>query len=186
MSPRTFQVFGHLRRAERHPWRPLGQQIEETGSGARNDRPGLRRVLELARRHQVEAVITWKVDRFARSVLDLCTNVRELVEVHGCAFYAVSQGLIIKPGGEATSRLLLNILGAVSEFEREIIRERTRLGLGKARRAGKRLGRPPGGLSRAKAEQVRQLRSQGRSWSQVPEQVRCSTWAARQAAEIGG
>jgi DNA invertase Pin-like site-specific DNA recombinase len=161
----------------------LVEEIEETGSGARNDRPGLRRVLELARRHQVEAVLTWKVDRFARSVLDLCTNVRELVEVHGCAFYAVSQGLVIKPGGEATSRLLLNILGAVSEFEREIIRERTRLGLSKARSSGKVLGRPSRKLSPAQAELVRQLRSQGHSWSQVAEEVRCRIWAARQAAE---
>jgi len=157
----------------------LIEEIEETGSGARNDRPGLRRVLELARTGKVDAVITWKVDRFARSVLDLCTNVRELVAVHCCAFYAVSQGLVIKPGGEATSRLLLNILGAVSEFEREIIRERTRLGLSKARSSGKLLGRPARTLSPAKAEQVRQLRSAGRSWSQVAEQVRCSVWAAR-------
>jgi DNA invertase Pin-like site-specific DNA recombinase len=161
----------------------LVEEIEETGSGARNDRPGLQRVLAAARSGKIDAVLTWKVDRFARSVLDLCTNVRELVEVHGCAFYAVSQGLVIKPGGEATSRLLLNILGAVSEFEREIIRERTRLGLGKAKRAGKRLGRPTRKLSPTKAQQVQRLRSKGYSWSQVAEKIRCSVWAARSAAK---
>jgi len=77
------------------------------------------------------------------------------------------------------SHLILGVLASVAEFEREIIRERTRLGLSKARKSGKLLGRPSAKLSPAKAEQVRALRSQGRSWSQVAEQVRCSVWAAR-------
>jgi DNA invertase Pin-like site-specific DNA recombinase len=103
------------------------------------------------------------------------------LESAGVRFVAISQGLDVRPGSDAMSHLILGVLASVAEFEREIIRERTRLGLGKARRAGKRLGRPPRILSPAKAEQVRRLRSQGRSWAQVAEEVRCSVWAARQA-----
>jgi DNA invertase Pin-like site-specific DNA recombinase len=80
------------------------------------------------------------------------------------------------------SHLILGVLAAVAEFERSIIRERTRLGIAKARKAGKLVRRPSRKLSPVKAEQVRQLRSAGKSWSQVAEEVRCTIWAARQAA----
>jgi len=161
----------------------LVEEIEETGSGARNDRPGLRRVLELARTGKVDAVLVWKLDRWGRSSLDVHSNIRAL-ETCGVRFVAVSQGLDVRPGSDAMSHLILGVLASVAEFEREIIRERTRLGLSKAKRSGKLLGRPARTLSPAKAEQVRALRSQGRSWSQVATEVRCSTWAARQAAEV--
>ncbi len=119
-----------------------------------------------------------EVDRWGRSSLDVHSNIRAL-ETCGVRFVAVSQGLDVRPGSDAMSHLILGVLASVAEFEREIIRERTRLGLSKARKSGKLLGRPSAKLSPAKAEQVRALRSQGRSWSQVAEQVRCSVWAAR-------
>jgi len=156
----------------------LTEEIEETGSGACNDRPGLQRVLAAARSGKLDAVLVWKLDRWGRSSLDVLSNIRAL-ESAGVRFIAISQGLDVRPGGDAMSHLILGVLASVAEFEREIIRERTRLGLGKARRAGKRLGRPPRMLSPAKAEQVRQLRSEGRSWSQVAAEVPCSVWAAR-------
>src|SRR5712692_2913228 len=156
----------------------LVEEIEETGSGARNDRPGLRRVLELARKGKVDAVLVWKLDRWGRSSLDVHSNIRAL-ESAGVRFVAVSQGLDVRPDGDAIGRLTLVVLAGVAEFEKEIIRERTRLGLSKARRAGKRLGRPSEGLPPAKAEQVQRLRSRGYSWSEVAEEIRCSVWAAR-------
>jgi len=160
----------------------LVEVIEETGSGARNDRPGLRRVLELARTGKIDAVLVWKLDRWGRSSLDVHSNIRAL-ETCGVRFVAVSQGLDVRPGSDAMSHLILRVLASVAEFERDIIRERTRLGLSKARKSGKVLGRPSRKLSPAKAEQVRALRSEGRSWSEVASEVRCSTWAARQATE---
>ena len=152
--------------------------VEETGGGANNNRPGLLRVMQAARRGRIDAVLVWKLDRFGRSALDLLTNLREL-EGAGVRFIAVTQGIDIRPGGEAMSRLMLTMLGAVAEFERELIAERTRLGLAKARRDGKRLGRPQ--APRPSATKVRALRRRGYSWPDVADELGCSVWAARQA-----
>lgn len=115
--------------------------VEETGSGARNDRPGLRKILEAARRGQVTHVLVHRLDRFGRSVSDLLANISE-IERCGVVFEAVAQGLSLRPGGDAVSRLMLTLLAGVAEFERSLIVERTRLGVAKARANGKRPGRP--------------------------------------------
>ncbi len=73
----------------------LVEEIEETGSGARNDRPGLRRVLELARTGKIDCVLVWKLDRWGRSSLDVRTNIRAL-ESCGVRFIAISQGLDVR------------------------------------------------------------------------------------------
>ncbi|TPV94559.1 MAG: recombinase family protein, partial [Myxococcales bacterium FL481] len=84
----------------------VAKNIEETGSGANNNRPGLLQIMHLARRGMIDAVLVWKLDRFGRSALDLLTNLREL-ESSGVRFIAVTQGIDIRPGGEAMSRLML-------------------------------------------------------------------------------
>jgi len=131
-------------------------------------------------KRQIEAVLVWKLDRFGRSALDVLANIREL-EGAGIRFLATSQGLDVRPGSDAMSRLILGVLASVAEFERDIIRERTRLGLEKARAEGKRLGRPMV-LSEAKAERVKKLRAKGKSWAEVAADVGCKVGAARLAA----
>lgn len=152
--------------------------IEETGSGASNNRPGLLQVLEAARRGKVDVVLVWKLDRFGRSALDLLANLRA-IEAGGVRFIAVTQGLDLKPGGDAISRLLLTLLGAIAEFERDLIRERTRLGLAKAKRDGTRLGRPRVKLPLRGV--VEGLRGEGWSWRRIAKECKCSEYAARQA-----
>jgi DNA invertase Pin-like site-specific DNA recombinase len=154
--------------------------IEEKGSGARNDRPGLQRILDAARRGKVDAVLCWKLDRFGRSVLDVLSNVREL-EAAGVRFIVTTQGLDVRPGGDAMSRLILSVLASVAEFERDLIRERTRLGLRKARADGKRIGRPAV-LAPPAVAQVKRLRASGQSWAQVACAVGCTPSTARRAA----
>ncbi len=153
--------------------------IEETGSGARNDRPGLQRLMDAARRCKLDAVLCWKLDRFGRSALDVLANIRDL-DATGVRFIATTQGIDIRPGGDAMSRLMLTMLAAVAEFERDLIRERTRLGMAKARAAGKAIGRPR--ADRPERAEVMRLRDQGKSWREVSKALRCSTWAARQVA----
>lgn len=153
--------------------------IEETGSGARNDRPGLQRVLRAAQKHEVDVVLCWKLDRFARSALDLLANI-QLLEDAGVRFIAVTQGIDIKPDGDPMSRLILTVLAGVAQFERQLIIERTRLGLEKARRSGKRLGRPRSTAVDPAA--VASLRASGASWSAVAAQLGCTSSAARRAA----
>jgi len=132
-----------LRKAARARGARVVLDIEEKGTGTRNDRPGLQQVLEAAKAHKVDIVIVWKIDRWGRSVIDLLANVRTLVETYGVRFYATSQGLDLKPGGDAVSKLLLTLLGGVAEFESALISERTVLGLARARKRGAQIGRVP-------------------------------------------
>jgi putative DNA-invertase from lambdoid prophage Rac len=155
--------------------------IEEAASGAWNARPGLQRLLDHARRGLIDVVVVWALDRFGRSALDVLGNIQHLADA-GVRFVCTSQGIDIKPGGDAMSRLMLTVLAAVAEFERSLIRERTRLGLAKARARGQRLGRPK--LAHPSAEKVRELRKRGRSWNQIAAALSCSVGVARlRAAE---
>lgn len=153
--------------------------VRETGRGTNNDRPGLVRVLQAAQAGDIDQVLVWKLDRFGRSAFDLLGNIRQL-EASGVRFVAVTQGIDIRPGGDPMSRLVLTLLSAIAEFERDLIVERTRLGLANARRSGRRLGRPP--VATPPPEEVRKLKARGLGWEAVAEQLGCSVWAARVAA----
>jgi DNA invertase Pin-like site-specific DNA recombinase len=162
----------------------LVMEVEEVGSGARNDRPGWQGILDAARRGQLDTVVVWKLDRAGRSTVDLLTNIEELQGL-GVRFLAVTQGLDIKPGGDAMSKMLLTMLSAVSTFERDLIRERTRLGLAEARRRGVRLGGRPV-LTKGQVTKVRALRAQGLSWAQVAKGAGCKPTTARRAVAAAG
>ena len=169
-----------LRRAARQRGMTVVLDVEETGSGARNDRPGLRRVLDAAQRAQIDVLIVWKLDRFGRSALDLLSNLRSLDD-SGVRFIASTQGIDIKPGSDPMSRLLVTMLAAIAEFERDLIKERTEAGLAKARRQGKQLGRRRNRNAPDPARVV-VLRAAGASWTAVAAQLGCSVGAARRAA----
>lgn len=132
-----------LRRAARARGLRLVAEIEETGSGARNDRPGLQRVMQLVRSHEVHQVLVWKLDRFGRSAIDVVTNVKA-IKAAGATFVATSQGLQVGPDSGAIGDLVVSVMSAMAEFERAVISERTLLGLEKLRRRGRKLGRPSG------------------------------------------
>jgi putative DNA-invertase from lambdoid prophage Rac len=169
-----------LRRAAEARGYEIVEVIEEHGSGARNDRPGLLHVLDLARRGAIDVVVCWKLDRFGRSALDLLANIRALGDA-GVRFIAITQGLDIKPVGDPMSRLLVTMLAAVAEFERDLIIERTKLGVSKARSRGVRLGRPPA-LGPMEARLVALRREQGASWRSIAREIGCTPSAARRAA----
>jgi DNA invertase Pin-like site-specific DNA recombinase len=137
-------------------------------------------VIEAAKRGKVSAVLVWKIDRFARSALDLLVNIKTLQDA-GCRFVAVSQGIDLSPKGDPISQLLVTVLAGVAEFERSIIRERTRMGVEKARRAGKHLGRPRSADAPEPAKVI-ELREKGLSWSRISEELECTPSAARRAA----
>ena len=105
-------------------------------SGAKAERPGLRALLEHARTGDVIVVV--KLDRLGRSLKDLIETVTEL-ERRGIGLKALSQGIdTTTPGG----RLVFHIFGAIAEFERTLIVERTHAGLAAARARGRKGGRP--------------------------------------------
>lgn len=171
-----------LRQAARQRGYEVTLDVEETGSGARNDRPGLLQVMDAARRGQLDAVLVWKLDRFGRSAIDLLSNVKEL-QASGVSFAAITQGIEVRPAADAMTGLMLTMLSAFAEFEKALISERTRLGLDKARKKGKTLGRPRKVLPH-KAARLRM--EEKLSWSELGQRLGCNWQAARRAALAGG
>jgi site-specific DNA recombinase len=111
--------------------------IQEGGESAKTlDRPGMQRVLAMVERRQVQAVIVAKLDRLTRSVRDLC-ELLELLERRGVALISVAESL---DTSSAAGRLVINIMAAVSQWEREAIGERTRDALRHKRSQGERVG----------------------------------------------
>ena len=110
--------------------------FEETASGAQKDRPQLIKVIEFLRKGDV--LVVWKLDRLARSLKQLIETVEEL-ESRGIGFVSLTESIdTTTPGG----RLIFHVFGALAEFERELIRERTNAGLKSAKARGVKLGRP--------------------------------------------
>lgn len=110
--------------------------FEETASGAQRDRPQLQAALDYMRAG--DTLVVWKLDRLARSMKQLIETVERLDEA-GIGFRSVTEAIDTTTAG---GKLVFHIFGALAEFERSIIRERTRAGLEAAKARGRVGGRP--------------------------------------------
>lgn len=109
----------------------------EKASGAQRERPELKAALDYMR--DGDTLVVWKLDRLARSVKQLIETV-EALEAKGIGFRSLTEAIdTTTPGG----KLVFHVFGALAEFERSIIQERTRAGLDAARARGRTGGRPP-------------------------------------------
>jgi putative DNA-invertase from lambdoid prophage Rac len=144
--------------AARRGWTITGQYVDTGWSGAKASRPELDRLMRDGALHRFDAILVWKLDRFGRSVRNCLVGIESLRSL-GVRFVAVSQS-IDTDESNPTSRLMLHVLAAVAEFEREMIRERVCAGVRNAKVKGKRLGRPTAVFDRQKAIQ---LQAQGMS-----------------------
>lgn len=99
----------------------------DTATGKNMRRPGMESVMALVRQRHIDAVAVVKIDRWARSVKDLSNTVNEIHD-RKAEFHAIDQGLAVKPN-DPTAKLILNVLGAVADWEGSIISERTKDGL---------------------------------------------------------
>ena len=109
----------------------------EQMSGAVADRPALHDAVEFAR--SGDTLIVWKLDRLARSTKQLVETI-ETLRAKGIGFRSLTEALDTTT---AQGRLVFHMFGALAEFERSLIRERTQAGLAAARRLGRKGGRPP-------------------------------------------
>ena len=122
----------------------------EKRSGAAQDRPELAAALAYIR--EGDTLVVWKLDRLARSMKQLIETVEQL-DGRGIGFRSLTEAIDTTTAG---GRLVFHIFGALAEFERSIIRERTRAGLDAARSRG-RLGGRPRKLSDADVKAARAL-----------------------------
>jgi DNA invertase Pin-like site-specific DNA recombinase len=156
----------------RHGWE-IFEVYVDYASGAKTSRPSFDRMIKDGRARRYDAVVVVRIDRLARSTRHLL-NILEGLDRHGLALVCTDQDIDTKsPGG----RLLFTILGAVSELELDLIRERTKDGLARARAQGKRLGRPPKPI---KNDEIRALRAQGKSLRQIGLELGISHQAVKQ------
>jgi DNA invertase Pin-like site-specific DNA recombinase len=110
--------------------------ISDVASGARTDRPGLADALQYVRNG--DTLVVWKLDRLGRSLRHLIDVITGL-HARGVAFRSLQEAIDTStPGG----KLVFHVFGALAEFERDLIRERTNAGLAAARMRGRRGGRP--------------------------------------------
>jgi DNA invertase Pin-like site-specific DNA recombinase len=114
-----------------------GEYVDNGISGTKDRRPQLDRLLEAARKRQIDLILVWKLDRFGRSLKQLVIALEELSSL-GVGFISYQDNLDLTT---AQGRLMFHIIGAMAEFERELIRERVKAGIDNARRKGKRIGR---------------------------------------------
>ena len=158
--------------AERRGW---DHQIftDRGQSGAKDSRPALNQLLQQLRRKKFDVLVVWALDRLARSLRQLLT-ISEECKALGVDLVSLKQNIdTTLPAG----RLTFQVLGAVAELEREMLRERVKAGMNQARRVGKHVGRPARRrLSGADIEKIRLLRAQGRSVRRIAKEYGASQW----------
>lgn len=123
---------------------------EDVASGAKSERAGLESAIDFAR--EGDTLVIWKLDRLGRSLRDLIEIVNRL-EKSGVSFVCITQNIDTRtPSG----KLFFHIFGALAEYERELIRERTKAGLTAARARGRKGGRKPA-MNEEQIEQARAM-----------------------------
>jgi putative DNA-invertase from lambdoid prophage Rac len=162
----------HMREyAARRGWK-IAMQVREVRSGAAQ-REAREKLLDAARRREIDIVVVWRLDRWGRSVTDLLATLQELEHL-GVGFVSLTEALdLTTPSGRA----MAGLLAVFAEFEREILRERVRAGLAHAKRNGQRLGRPmTAGLH---ADKVRKLHRAGVSKAEIARRLRIGRTSVR-------
>ena len=161
--------------AARRGW-TIALQVKEVGSGA--SRRQLReKLLEAARRREIDVVLVWRLDRWGRSVTDLLTTLQELEHL-GVGFVSLTEALdLTTPAGRA----MAGLLAVFAEFERDILRERVRAGLAHARQNGKKLGRPA--TAAQHTAEIRKLHRAGVAKAEIARRLQIGRTSVRRILE---
>ena len=153
----TGPQLGELKRCcQQRGWKRV-RVFQDKISGIKSTRPELDRMVKEIRSGQVERVVTYKLDRLGRSITHLCLLTDELARL-GVSLVCTSQAIDTSADNPA-GKFQLDVLKAVCEFERNLLRDRVNLGLAAAKARGVRLGRPAELGKRA--DEVMALKKQG-------------------------
>jgi DNA invertase Pin-like site-specific DNA recombinase len=131
------QLIELRRYVEARGW-TVAEYVDAGVSGASDRRPALDRLVKDAKRRRFDVLVCWRLDRLGRNLRHLVGLLDDL-QLLGVSFVSLAEGIdATTPAG----RLQMHLLAAIAEFERGRIVERIRAGLERAKRQGKRLGRP--------------------------------------------
>ena len=157
---------------ERQGWEITKVYEDQAISGTQHDRPSLNAMLADAQRGEFDVVVVWKIDRLARSTAHLL-EILNLLRASHVDFCSSTQGIDTTT---AHGRMVFTFLGAIAEFERELITERVTAGIARAKQEGVQFGRPRVGFDINKAIE---LRKEGLSWGQLAKRIGVSSATLR-------
>jgi DNA invertase Pin-like site-specific DNA recombinase len=124
------------------------------------NRPAMNELLQAVHKRKCDVVLVWRMDRWAHSLRNSVNSLADL-EARGVAFVSLRDNIdLTTPSG----RLMVQIIGAMAEFERALIQERVKAALRHARATGKNIGRPSVSVD---GRQVAALRKAGSTWRQI-------------------
>ena len=145
-------------------WQIFKEYCDNGISGSKGSRPALNQLMDDARKRKFDGVLVWRFDRFARSTKHLILALEEFRNL-GIDFASYQENIdTSSPLGSA----IFTIISAVAQLERDIIAERVKAGLRRAKENGKRLGRPKACVD---PQEVHLLHSQGLSHRSIAEQL---------------
>ena len=152
------------RMAEARGFEIVARYVDQAVSSVKDHRPELDQLMDDAHRGRFEAVLVWKFDRFARSLKHLVTALEEFRAL-GIDFLSHQEAI---DTSTPIGKMLFNVIGAMAEFERSLIRERVTAGIRHARERGVKLGRPRATVN---IEQARELRASGASYRAIARRL---------------
>lgn len=145
----------------------IEHEISDVGfSGGTDKRPGFKKLMILAKTRKIDVIVVTRLDRFFRSMNHMTTTLQELDDI-GVAFISLNDQIDLTT---ASGRLMMHIISAFAEFEKNIIRDRTIAGLEYSRSKGIKLGRPV----YPKRHLILDLRSKGFSYRDIAKELKCS------------
>jgi DNA invertase Pin-like site-specific DNA recombinase len=151
--------------ADRRGFEVAGEFVDYA-SGTRNDRPQYKKLMEAARRREVDVVLVWRYDRFARSTQALVNALMEFRAL-GVDFISHQENVdTTTPQGE----LVFGMMASLAQFESSLIGERVRAGMARARAQGKRVSRPP--IPEATRRKIEELAQAGHSINGIAKELK--------------
>jgi DNA invertase Pin-like site-specific DNA recombinase len=162
----------------------MGEYVDYA-SGTREDRPQHRALLEMARKRQIDVVLVWRYDRFARSTQALVHALKEFHSL-GVDFISFQENIdTTTPQGE----MIFTVMASLAQFESALTSERVKAGMARAKAQGKQISRAP--IAKQVQERIAELHAQGLSIQQIRKQLRIAygtawNYVQRLKASAGG
>jgi len=158
------QLLDLRRYGSERGWDVFKEYVDEGISGTKDSRPALNELMNDAKKRKFDVVLVWRFDRFARSTKHLILALEEFKNL-GIDFVSYQENIdTSSPLGSA----IFTIISAVAQLERDIIAERVKAGLRRARENGKKLGRPKASVD---TEKIHWLRSKGLSLRAIAKET---------------
>jgi len=158
------QLLDLRRYVSERGWNIFKEYVDEGVSGTKDSRPDLNELMNDAKKRRFDVVLVWRFDRFARSTKHLILALEEFKNL-GVDFVSYQENIdTSSPLGSA----IFTIISAVAQLERDIIAERVKAGLRRAKENGKKLGRPKASVD---TEKIQWLRSKGLSLRAIAKET---------------